>query len=177
MTIYIGPGADHWRHEMSKLPPPFPELAEGMYIASSNAELDNITRYELLEEESSIKHVLSAISHVRISLFISISSTRIDNTDNCHFTLQGTHVFLTGGVWEPELGWAKEAGTAWYRSKETVPIHDPFVGGGFLSNKKWPLIEECTLLTIITVGTLILRATTLNTEVSSSENSLYKVFR
>ena len=57
MTIYIGPGADHWRHEMSKLPLPFPELAEGMYIASSNAELDNITRHELLEEESSIKHV------------------------------------------------------------------------------------------------------------------------
>ena len=55
-----------------------------------------------------------------------------------------------------ELDWAKEAGTAWYRSKETVPIHDPFVGGGFLSNKKWPLIEECTLLTIITVWTLIL---------------------
>ena len=52
MTIYMGPGNDHWRREMSKLPLPFPELAEGMYIASSNAELDNITRYELLEKES-----------------------------------------------------------------------------------------------------------------------------
>ena len=57
MTIYIGPGADHWRQEMSKLPPPFPELAEGMYIPSSEAELDNITKYELLEKESFIKHV------------------------------------------------------------------------------------------------------------------------
>ena len=61
MTIYIGPGADHWRHEMSKLPLPFPKLAEGMYIAGSNAELNNITRYELLEKESSIKHVLSTL--------------------------------------------------------------------------------------------------------------------
>ena len=52
MTIYIGPGADHWRHEMSKLPLPYPKLAENMYIPSSEAELDNITRYELLEKES-----------------------------------------------------------------------------------------------------------------------------
>ena len=98
-------------------------------------------------------------------------------SDVLTLSLQGTHVFLTGGVFRDYQKMAKEAGTAWYRSKETVPIHDPFVGGGFLSNKKWPLIEECTLLTIITVWTLILRATTLNTEVSSPENSLYKVFR
>ena len=98
-------------------------------------------------------------------------------SDVLTLSLQGTHVFLTGGVFSNYQKMAKEAGTAWYRSKETVPIHDPFVGGGFLSNKKWPLIEECTLLTIITVWTLILRATTLNTEVSSPENSLYKVFR
>ena len=51
-----------------------------------------------------------------------------------------------------ELEWAKEAGTAWYRSKKTVPIHDPFVGGGFLSNKKWPLIEVSTSLKTVTVG-------------------------
>ena len=43
-----------------------------------------------------------------------------------------------------ELDWAKEAGTAWYRSKGPVPLDHPFVGGGYLSNKKWPLIEECT---------------------------------
>ena len=42
-----------------------------------------------------------------------------------------------------ELDWAKEAGTAWYRSKGPVPLDHPFVGGGYLSNKKWPLIEEC----------------------------------
>ena len=36
---------------------------------------------------------------------------------------------------------AKEMGTAWYRSKEIVPIFNAFVGGGYLSNKKWPLTE------------------------------------
>ena len=41
-----------------------------------------------------------------------------------------------------ELQWAREAGTAWYRSKETIPLYHPFVGGGYLSNKKWPLNEE-----------------------------------
>ena len=40
-----------------------------------------------------------------------------------------------------ELDMAKEKGTAWHRSKERVPINFPFVGVGYLSNKKWPLIE------------------------------------
>ena len=39
---------------------------------------------------------------------------------------------------------AKEVGTAWYRSLESVPFIHPFVGGGYLSNKKWPLNEEST---------------------------------
>ena len=56
-------------------------------------------------------------------------------------------MFMTGNV-GGYLELAKEAGTAWYRSKETVPIHDPFVGGGFLSNKKWPLIEESNVLVV-----------------------------
>ena len=37
---------------------------------------------------------------------------------------------------------AKERGTAWYRSKDTVPVDYGFVGGGPLSNKMWPLKEE-----------------------------------
>ena len=51
---------------------------------------------------------------------------------------------------EEELEWAKEAGTAWYRSKEPLPIDQHFVGDGYLSNKKWPLIERNTLFNIIT---------------------------
>ena len=38
----------------------------------------------------------------------------------------------------------KREGTAWYRSKEPFPLNDPFVGDGYLSNKKWPLIEVRT---------------------------------
>ena len=40
-----------------------------------------------------------------------------------------------------EREWARERGTAWYRSKEPIHIDHPFVGDGYLSNKKWPLIE------------------------------------
>ena len=59
---------------------------------------------------------------------------------------------MTGGVFSDYQEMAKNAGKAWYRSKETVPIQDPFVGGGFLSNKKWPLIEESTSLKTVTAG-------------------------
>ena len=45
------------------------------------------------------------------------------------------------GLYKFDLDWAREAGAAWYRSKEPVPIKHPFVGGGYLSNKKWPLNE------------------------------------
>ena len=80
-------------------------------------------------------------------------------------------MFITGGVFTDYQKLAKEAGKAWYRSKETVPIHEPFVGGGFLSNKKWPLIEECASLKTVTVGNfnfkgnLVRKQTVLNIEV------------
>ena len=51
-----------------------------------------------------------------------------------------------------ELDWAREANTTWYRSKETVPIKLPFVGGGYLSNKKWPL-NEGLMITFLHLGT------------------------
>ena len=52
---------------------------------------------------------------------------------------------MSADLYDNELEWAREAGTAWYRSKETVPIIDAFVGGGYLSNKKWPLNEGSTI--------------------------------
>ena len=39
---------------MSKLPYPFPELAERMYITSSYDEFDNFTKYYALKEERSL---------------------------------------------------------------------------------------------------------------------------
>ena len=45
------PGSEVWRQELSKLPHPFPELAEKYYIANSYDELDNITKYDLLDKE------------------------------------------------------------------------------------------------------------------------------
>ena len=55
--------------------------------------------------------------------------------------IQGTHAKLDYQTIDFEWDMAKEKGTAWYRSKERVPITFPFVGDGYLSNKKWPLIE------------------------------------
>ena len=37
---------------MSKLPHPFPELAEKLYISNSYDEHDNITKHDLLDKES-----------------------------------------------------------------------------------------------------------------------------
>ena len=51
INIYLSHGMDIWRQEMFKLPYPFPELAEKLYIPSSYDEQDNITKYKLLKKE------------------------------------------------------------------------------------------------------------------------------
>ena len=68
----------------------------------------------------------------------------IDVMFNMSTKYQGTHTQMTGTLNPEHYDVAKEVGTAWYRSKKSVPIHRAFVGDGYLSNKKWPLIEECT---------------------------------
>ena len=115
------PGSEIWKHTMSILPYPNPELAERMYITSSWDEFHNITKYQLLKKEKFF------IMYVRLKL-------------------QGTHAKMASLLFEFVLKWPKEFGTAWYKSKEPVPIVHPFVGDGYLSNKKWPLIEECTIV-------------------------------
>ena len=47
-------------------------------------------------------------------------------------------------VFIEEEQYSEKSGIGMYRSKEPIPIKHPFVGGGYISNKKWPLIEECT---------------------------------
>ena len=49
---------------------------------------------------------------------------------------QGTHAQLTAILYERELRYN------WYRSRDTMPGKPAYVGGGYMSNKKWPLIEE-----------------------------------
>ena len=56
------PGMEIWKQQMSKLPYPFPQLAERTYITSSWDEFDNITKYHLLEEESFLYHVEPTIT-------------------------------------------------------------------------------------------------------------------
>ena len=55
----------------------------------------------------------------------------------------GTHA-KPGFLYGRDKRLAREAGAAWYRSKNPLQlssVHYPFVGDGYLSNKKWPLNE------------------------------------
>ena len=48
ISIHYPPGiGDTWSHVMSQMPPPYPDLAERVYIASSWDEYWNITKYTL----------------------------------------------------------------------------------------------------------------------------------
>ena len=55
---------------------------------------------------------------------------------------------MAAGLTKNEMEWAREAGIAWYRSKE--PTYNAF-GVGYLSNKKWPLNEANTIFMYHTV--------------------------
>ena len=139
---------------MSNMPFPFPEVAEKLYITSSYDEYDNITKYHLLKKESFSNHVESSFH-------------------NINSQLQGTHAQITNLKHEEELEWAKEAGTAWYRSKEPLPIDHPFVGDGYLSNKKWPLIEGNTMSNIITYDNTFLNLP--KTPLISAKGSVFNI--
>ena len=57
---------------------------------------------------------------------------------------QGTHARMEHDLQAADFALASEHyGTA-YVTGEVVPVNHPFLGGGFLSNKKWPLNEEST---------------------------------
>ena len=43
-------------------------------------------------------------------------------------------------MFDYELEWAKDYGTAWYRSKSRKAGHNPF--SSYMMNKKWTLEEE-----------------------------------
>ena len=61
ISIYYWPGTEIWVQVMSNMLPPYPELAERIYITSSYQEFDNITKYYLLEKESVSYHIESAL--------------------------------------------------------------------------------------------------------------------
>ena len=58
MTIYLGAvGFGIYVQVMSKLPSPFPDLAERSYIPSSWDEFENISDYDVLEKVSFYDHL------------------------------------------------------------------------------------------------------------------------
>ena len=52
------PGTEIYRQEMSKLPHPFPELAEKLYISNSYDEFNNITKHDVLDKESYFYYII-----------------------------------------------------------------------------------------------------------------------
>ena len=59
---------------------------------------------------------------------------------------KGTYTRV-GGTDHSQDYFATDAGSHWYRSKEQfTPFEPPFVGGGYMSNKMWPLNEVCILV-------------------------------
>ena len=109
-------------------------------------------------------HTLQTLMMSLITLqYIVCWERRVSSIQNSHCRistiskLQGTHAQMGGGIFISSLESAKAAeatGTYWYRSKKPIPISHPFVDGGYLSNKKWPLIEECALITVTLTGQL-----------------------
>ena len=59
-------------------------------------------------------------------------------------------------LYPPEKSYSEKSRIGWYKSKEPIPLNNPFVGGGYISNKKWPLIEACTASYLINtmIGTI-----------------------
>ena len=125
--INTSPGSEIQQKEMSLLPAPYPQLAERMHLLSSYYEFINLTRHYIFDKES-----FSFLCKIRLSIW------------NKGLTLlfQGTHTYLVThtNVWLDSF--AEEKGTTWYRSAMKVPLRSSFVGGGYMSNKKWPLNEE-----------------------------------
>ena len=64
ITVYNMRGYEIWNQIMLNLPPPFPELAEKIYMTNSWEEYDNITIYGLLEKESIFSLVRNIIKNM-----------------------------------------------------------------------------------------------------------------
>ena len=65
LTVYPRPfGWEVYLQVMSKLPPPYPELAERSYITDYWDEFDNISEYDVLEKESFYRHLYSTIYNI-----------------------------------------------------------------------------------------------------------------
>ena len=64
MTIYLGAvGWGIYVQVMSKLPSPYPELAERSYIPDNWDEFYNITEYDVLEKVSFYDYLLQSAFH------------------------------------------------------------------------------------------------------------------
>ena len=48
LTVYMRPGYAVWRQVLTQLPPPFPDLGQGMTIASSWTEFRNISKHQAI---------------------------------------------------------------------------------------------------------------------------------
>ena len=102
LTVYMRPGYAVWRQVLTQLPAPFPDLAQGMHIASSWTEFRNISQHQAIGQ----------------------GSVDVDSWRQYVDTLaQGSHVQLAGILYTAERDMAEEAGAAWYRSEIIMRSH------------------------------------------------------
>ena len=94
LTVYMRPGYAVWRQVLTRLPPPFPDLAQGMTIASSWTQFRSISKHQ-------------AIGQGGVDSWRQYVDT----------PAQGSHVQLAGILYSAERDMAEEAGAAWYRSE------------------------------------------------------------
>ena len=52
LTVYMRPGYAVWRQVLTQLPSPFPDLGQGMTIASSWTEFRNISKHQAIVQGS-----------------------------------------------------------------------------------------------------------------------------
>ena len=117
INIIMIPGVEMWKQVWSTMDHPLPTLA-----AKNWTEYENLIKLHVFEKDS---------NQLSISLLIH------------DFINQGTHA-KSGYLYGRDKRLAREAGAGWYRSKNPLQlssVHYPFVGDGYLSNKKWPLNE------------------------------------
>ena len=99
LTVYMRPGYAVWRQVLTQLPAPFPDLGQGMTIASSWTQFRNISKHQAIVQGS-----------------VDVDSWRqyVDTP------AQGSHVQLAGILYSAERDMAEEAGAAWHRSEIMV---------------------------------------------------------
>ena len=138
---------------MNDLPDPYPELSDRT-IEVSYEELRTIAEEDRgKEKDSTVTVTYLVTSTLKLFKLVCIYYLYVYIVYIMYLSTifmyiwQGTHVKIHKFIYDV---W--ESNFTWHRSKEPIPINEGFVGGGYMSNKKWPLLEvRYIFLTLLTL--------------------------